>query len=84
MAPQKRPNQANTRSLSQTSGDAPHQWRRTGCPPNQSGVDNKFPATLPPNLIINGNGKGKERERNTPSTNMDELVAHTIAMDLER
>ena len=38
---------------------------------------------MPPNLIINGNDKGKEREMNTPSTNMDELVAHVIAMDLE-
>jgi len=52
-------------------------------PPNQSGVDHKSPGTLPPNLVINGKGKGKEKATNTQSVEVDELVAHTVAMELE-
>jgi hypothetical protein len=48
---------------------------------NQSGVNRKIPGTLPPNLVTNGKGKGKEKAG--PSLDMDELVAQTIAMDLE-
>lgn len=51
--------------------------------PKQSGVDHKSPGTLPPNLVTNSKGKGKEKETAKPSVDMDELVAHTIAMDLE-
>lgn len=51
-------------------------------PPKQSGVNHKSPATLPPNLVTNGKGKGKEKEKDKPFVDMDELVAHTIAMDL--
>lgn len=51
--------------------------------PNSSGVNHKFPGTLPPNLVINGKGKGKGKETVKPSLDVDELVAHTVAMDLE-
>lgn len=51
-------------------------------PPNHSGVNRKSPGTLPPNLV-NGKGKGKEKATGGPSLDVDELVAHTIAMDLE-
>jgi len=52
--------------------------------PNSSGVNNKSLGTLPPNLVVNGKGKGKGKEKETvkPSLDLDELVAHTVAMDL--
>lgn len=51
-------------------------------PPNHSGVNHKSPGTLPPNLVANGKGKGKEKAADAPSLDVDELMARTIAMDL--
>lgn len=52
-------------------------------PPNHSGVNHKSPGTLPPRLVANGKGKGKEKATDGPSLDADELVARTIAMGLE-
>ena len=51
--------------------------------PNHSGVSHKFPGTLPPNLVTNGKGKGKERKTATLPFEEDELLAHVISMSLE-
>lgn len=51
--------------------------------PVNSGVNVKSPGSLPPNLVTNDKGKGKQKESGEPSISVDELVAHTIAMNLE-
>lgn len=48
-----------------------------------SGVNHKSPGSLPPNLVTNDKGKGKQKETGEPSLSVDELVAHTVAMGLE-
>jgi len=50
--------------------------------PNHSGVSHKSPGTLPPNLVTNGKGKGKEKKTATLPLEEDELLAYTIAMSL--
>lgn len=59
--------------------------RNVGPPvaPVDSGVNHKFPGSLPPGLVINDKGKGKQKETGEPSISVDELVAHTVAMELE-
>ena len=51
--------------------------------PVNSGVDHKSPGSLPPGLVINDKGKGKQKETGEPSPTMDELAARALAMELE-
>lgn len=51
-----------------------------------SGVKLKTPGSLPPGLVINDKGKGKQKETDEtdePSPSADEILAHTIAMGLD-
>lgn len=51
--------------------------------PANNGIIHKSSGTLPPDLVVNDKGKGKQKDTGEPSTAADELMAHTLAMELD-
>ena len=50
--------------------------------PVNSGVNLKSPGTLPPGLATSDKGKGKQKETDEQSNDVDELMARTLEMEL--